>query len=400
MRKKRYIYYVIFLSSLIFSALYLALRRGAGLEGFFYHGGNNLFGDFVNNLHYPTHDGGPYFDSIWATFPPFAYTLYYLINVCYTRVNYAYELVAYTLITALTCVMILYAVERIFRRRHQGTYSSAEPLLLTLCVLCSGAMVFALERGNSVVNVLAMLLLAFALRDSRTAWKRELALVLIAVAAGFKIYPCIFGLLYLFEKRYREAVRLLIYGVLVFFVPFLWFGGLEGFQQFLLNQQAIQSSMRSDYFTSIPSIASYLSAEFGWNVAVTQPLGQVIAAIFGLLLAAAIVLQRKLWLRVMLMVSLFTLVPGWSAEYMAIYMILPFVLFYCEERNARTETLYAALFACVLILLPFSAPLAWHTPQSVNMLVCFGALYLLSIVGLADTFVGCIATKRLKERAV
>ena len=399
MRKKKHIYYWIFLASLVFSAVYLAVRRGSGLESFLYEGGQNLIGDFINNLHYPTHDGGPYFDSRWATFPPFAYTLYYLVNVCYTRAIYPYEVLAYTVITALTCVIILYAIQSIFRRYHKGSVAHSEPLMLTLCLLFSGIMIFAIERGNSVVNTLAMLLMAFALRDGERPWQREAALLLIAAAAGFKVYPCIFGLLYLFEKRYREAFRLLVYGVLIFFVPFLWFGGVQGFSRFLQNQQEIQSSVRSDYFTSIPSIASYLAAEFGWDAGVALPIGKAVAAVFAVLLAAGVWLQKKLWLRVTLMVSLFTLVPGWSAEYMGIYMMLPFVLFYCDDQGSRWQALYTALFAGVFILLPFGAPLNAHTSLSWNMLVSFGAMYALSIVGLMDTFAARLRARQPKEIA-
>ena len=89
------IFYGIVLLSMLLSALYLALRRGAGLEAFVFDGGGNLIGDFVNNLHYPTHEGGPYFDSCWASFPPLAYTVYYLINVCITRAIYPFEVMVY-----------------------------------------------------------------------------------------------------------------------------------------------------------------------------------------------------------------------------------------------------------------------------------------------------------------
>ncbi len=397
MRTKKRIFYSIFLFSLILSAVYLAARRGAGIEGFLFNGGQSLFGDFINNLHYPTHEGGPYYDSCWATFPPFAYTLYYLVNVCYTRANANYEILAYTIITAHTFVLIFYTIQRILHKRGAVSATSSEPLLLTLCLLGSGVMVFAIERGNSVVNVLALLLLAFDLRDSEKAWHREIALLLIAAAAGFKIYPCIFGLLYLFEKRYKEAFRLLVYGGLLFFVPFLWFGGMGGFIQFLQNQAEIHASVRSDYFTSIPSIASYLAAEFGWSAGAVLTAGKVFAALFGVLLVAGIYLQKQTWLRVTLMVSLFTLVPGWSAEYMAIYMVLPFVLFYSHVTKTHWEPMYAALFGGIFIMLPFASPLHTHTTLSWNMLVSFGALYLLSIIGLIDTFTTRKNTTPLKE---
>ena len=135
MKRSQTIFYGLFLFSLLFSAVYLAARRGAGLEGFIFDGGGNLFGDFINNLHYPTHEGGPYFDSVWATFPPLAYTFYYLFNVAFTRANYAYELLAYTMITAATAVLMLYAVQRIFERYRGREGAAGRGAALCLCLL-------------------------------------------------------------------------------------------------------------------------------------------------------------------------------------------------------------------------------------------------------------------------
>ena len=160
---QRRIFYGIVLLSMLLSALYLALRRGAGLEAFVFDGGGNLIGDFVNNLHYPTHEGGPYFDSCWASFPPLAYTVYYLINVCITRAIYPFEVMVYMAITALSCMLMLGAVERIFRRWRPGGFRPGEPLALCVCLLLSGVTVYTIERGNSALNVMVMILWAFAL---------------------------------------------------------------------------------------------------------------------------------------------------------------------------------------------------------------------------------------------
>ena len=128
--RKQRLFYIIFLASLVFSAAYLALRRGAGLEVFIYDQGRNLIGDFTNNLHYPTHAGGPYYDSMWAAFPPLAYTFYYLFNVAFTRANFAFEMLAYTMITSFTCILMLYAVQELFRQYRKESFSSVEPFLL------------------------------------------------------------------------------------------------------------------------------------------------------------------------------------------------------------------------------------------------------------------------------
>lgn len=106
-------------------------------------------------------------------------------------------------------------------------------LAATAAVLISEAFIFGVtERGNSVMIVCILLMLALDLRKSRIAWHRELALVMIAIAAGVKIYPAVFGCLYLFEKQWKQAGRLLCYGILCFFMPFLFFGGTDGMVQF------------------------------------------------------------------------------------------------------------------------------------------------------------------------
>ena len=119
----------------------------------------------------------------------------------------------------------------------------------------------------------------------------------------------------------------------------------------------------------------------------------MLSLLAGAAMLCCICLEKRLWLRVMLMVSLFTLVPGWNAEYMAVYMILPFVLCYLDGGKEKLFPLYMALFACVFILLPFGAAFGWHTQTSWNMLVSFGAIYILTLLGMADT-VAAFARRR------
>ena len=390
------IFYSVFFASLVFSALYLAWRRGDGLLDFFYQQATNLLGDFSNNLHYPTHEGGPYFDSMWATFPPLAYTLYYLVNVCFTRAIFHVEIVAYFVITGVTIMLMLYAVERIFEQYGRPSTGSGQALLFSLCALLSGVTIYTLERGNSVFNVMVVLLFAIYLRQSKQNWKREVALLLIAFAAGMKIYPALFGLLYVFEKRYREAARLMLYGILLFFIPFAWFGGVDGFKQFLINQESIHLLQRNDFLTSIPSVARFVATELNWSVASASTIGQGLALAFGLVSLACVGLTQTLWKRCLFLVAFAALVPGWSAEYMAVYFIVPCVLFLCDAQTVprKRNALYAALFGGVLILLPFGTGFALHATVSWNMLVSFASIYILCLAVMADVLVTAIRTLR------
>ncbi len=82
---------------------------------------------------------------------------------------------------------------------------------------------FAFERGNLVLYAMVFLMIGLALRDSSNKAFRELSLVMVAVSAGFKLYPALFGFLWIAEKRYKEAARLVVYGLASFLSHFfLW----------------------------------------------------------------------------------------------------------------------------------------------------------------------------------
>lgn len=84
---------------------------------------------------------------------------------------------------------------------------------------------FAFERGNPVIYAMLFLMLGIFLKDAKESWQRELALICVAASAGFKLYPAVFGMLWIKQKRYKEAARLLAYGIMAFFVPFAFIPG-------------------------------------------------------------------------------------------------------------------------------------------------------------------------------
>lgn len=42
---------------------------------------------------------------------------------------------------------------------------------------------------------------------------------MFSLAAGFKLYPALFGLLWIKERKYKDTLRLLLDGVLAFLPP-------------------------------------------------------------------------------------------------------------------------------------------------------------------------------------
>ena len=164
-------------------------------------------------------------------FPPLSYMFYYFFYRLSAKGmagpnwllfdntgTYNYVFIVYLLVS-VWCIYL--AVVHFMR----GESAKA----LFICIITSAAFLGSgLIVGNTVIVVFPLILLALDWKNSAAKWKRELALIFIAVSAAFKIYPAIFGFLYVKERRWGETLRLIFYGFFFFFAPFVFFGGVEG----------------------------------------------------------------------------------------------------------------------------------------------------------------------------
>ena len=180
-----------------------------------------------------------YFNTIDATFPPFAYLLYYLLyrinpdswgvyewKVCR---DYRYNIIVFIALLLIVVILYKYICDKVLEKYTD----EKRTLFIIATILSAPVLAGAIERGN--ISFLTAVLVIFALyfKDSENRALRETALILIAFAAGIKLYPAVVGVIYLREKRWKEAVRLTVYGIIVFLVPFAFCGGIAGFIQYL-----------------------------------------------------------------------------------------------------------------------------------------------------------------------
>lgn len=199
-----------------------------------------IFSDFYFHTLLTSDPAHIYELSESSLFPPLAYCFYYLL----WRVNSVTGLnpvewrslrdaVNFPLIYVMRSIVIGLAIYFCVRK-YLEKYREGTALAVALMVLFSYPFfATSFQRGNSVLPLCVMLCIAFRWKDSESKVKRELALILIAASAAIKIYPAIAGMLYLYEKRYKEFLRLVLYGILLFFAPFVFFGGLEGLKTFV-----------------------------------------------------------------------------------------------------------------------------------------------------------------------
>ena len=309
--------------------------------------------DFMNHVKYCVEPSETYFTSKHACFPPLAYMMYYFFSrlIPYDSITmynaaetgtYAYLL--YFLYTLLLFVLLI-AIMNVYLEKYNSTFR----ILFQFQLILSYPFVAGvLERGNSSLVVLILLVTALRLRQSKDWRKKEIALFLIAIAAGFKIYPAVFGLLYLSEKRFKEAFRLTIYGLVSFFLPFVFFGGIRGMRQFLVNQLIIQSTESFPF--SVPSMLLRLP----W-LETNHILYRLVYCILLVVMIILVIKARDYYVKIGLLVAIITLFPKWSGNYTMVYYLLPLLVYLSDEPKYTALSFWIDLsFAAIFSLLSIS----------------------------------------------
>ena len=296
-----------------------------------------------------------------ACFPPLAYLMYFFLARIVgnsgidpldseAHRDFGNNMTIYVLYTVVCIVILVYAVS-LFIKKKGFVYQVVFPLILILTYPVALA---TIQRGNSVLLTVGLLSIALAWRNDPSKVKREMAMVLIAVCAGLKIYPAIFGLLYLKEKRWKETIRLVIYGVVLFFVPFLFFGGIEGFKSFLETLRFLTIDVHPNSVSGI--VRMFTEAVFGKSIFGFTFLMQ---QLFLVLCIAAFFVTKDKWGECLALCSLMAVYIQTSWMYTCIY-ILPVVLCFMAEKDFKPISLkngkWTDLIGFVLFLTVFSFP--------------------------------------------
>ena len=342
--------------------------------------------DFFRHIGYASDLKQTYYVSNDACFPPLAYLFFHLIyklnplpagiaaDNWQAFAMYPYEILFYIHLVIITGILFYELIRRVL---HTAQISSS------LLMVASAPMFIAIERGNPVFFVTVMLLWALYLKDERERWKKELALVLIAVAAGFKIYPAILGLLYIREKRYAEMRRLIVYGVLLFFVPFLFTGGIAGFQQFL--EVLFHGHYTADFmkeWSSVRGLCVSVLTKVGIPAASASMAGTVVENLFLIISVILCFITNDKWKAVLFLSAPMTFYMPTSWCYNMVYYLLPMILFLGEFKKQSTglnvsaesrNDLYFSRFYTTIYLLLFAAIFSipiWGLYNSITKLIC------------------------------
>lgn len=368
--------------------------------------GYDEYMDFFNHITYARYPAETYYETHHACFPALAYIFYYAISKILpmeatikfnSEMTSPYAMLVYVFYVILLCCLLVYLVKKMLPQKGKAV------TVFTVLLLLSNFFISTIERGNSVFIVLLLLMGAMILRDSEKPWQREVALILIAVAAGFKVYPAIFGLLYLVEKRYKEAVRLVLYGVVLFFLPFAFFGGVEGLMQFLKNQGVVQE-LEEISLQSVRASVRYASEKLTGVPNGFVTLEKWLPIAFGAVNLLGILSKKtQLWEKVFLLSAIMVFVPSWSGSYTPIYFAIPMILFFsqCQKNDKFTPSKPYSIVITVCFALAFSMIFLVRADGELMSNLSYLALYAIDAIVLVKALylaITAIINKRLLGR--
>jgi len=351
------------------------------------------FIDHFRHIGYASDIKNFYFNTQDATFPPFAYLLYYLlyrINPDLWGVNdwkvcrdYQYNMLVYIILVIIVVLIFKLIVDKLLTM-----YSNEKNFLLVLAIILSAPMMAgAIERGNISFLTAVMVLAALYFKDSEKKWQRELALVLIAMAAGLKMYPAIVGVIYIVEKRYKEAIRLVIYGLIVFLVPFAFCGGINGLIQYL----KILFFFENQGYRSWTNVRNYL-------LSISDLLGQyensgsfvkyfkIAENLYMLLCIISMFKTKEKWKYALYTAGVMALYVPFSYRYTSVYMIIPLIM-YLREREECQKKVYCVLFALIFTIPVYGLITGWDA----NFFI-FTPIYIMMIYSFVEDWI--IARKK------
>jgi len=249
--------------------------------------------------------------------------------------------------------------------------NSYEKTIFLILILLSAPFIYMLERGN-IIFVALIALMAFVWgKDSKNKWIREISYICLGFAAAIKIYPAVFGLLLLKDKNYKAAARCIVYGLMLFVIPFAAYDGLNSMKAMILN--IMNTNLMFKEVTGLGykvNMVSTLSVILGLlEIDKTAYHIEIIIAFFPYIYIVfavfACLFQKSNWKTTALLSSMIVLVPGYSYVYSLIFFLIPLIAF-LDSKDKRTwvDWICLACFLAMLIPIVFDIPSMFLAFQS------------------------------------
>lgn len=225
--------------------------------------------------------------------------------------------------------------------------------IVLIYMLFSAPMIYLLGCGNVLLVAYALSLFFVLEKENDSPLIKHLRWIALAVAAGIKIYPAVLGVLLIKEKKYKESLMCVIYGVSFYVVPFIFMGGLKSIPSWISNLTYASTVHNASSIASrIDLNALCLDLSKHFEVFSNTLFINMLKVLVIILILICIFLSKEKWECVLALVLGIALIPSFNYYYVGVYFGLPLFLFFCAETHKRkSDILFAILLS--LLVVPF-----------------------------------------------
>lgn len=215
----------------ILCIIFAAITSGKSFRGMLFHNGiyTDWFMDFFNSIRDSA--ASNVYSERNSVYPPLAVAFFRFIGrmMPYREValdpRNKYDMQQSQLAIMFYLLYVIIVVLFMYRSVLKTTLTDKRMRISTeffaFSMIASYPMIYCFERGNIVSAAVALTMFFVFFRNSDSKVVRELSYIALALAAGLKLYPAIFGVLLLFDKKFKDAGKLIAYGILSVVVPMI-----------------------------------------------------------------------------------------------------------------------------------------------------------------------------------
>lgn len=311
-----------------------------------------LYSDFLE-LHTNLSQNGLHVYQIQGSnYPPVVFLLLYPLS-------YLPALGAFYTISTLFILTVGYIIYRLLPPlKYKG-------LAAAICVLACFPVLYVLNRGN-IEMLLFLVMAAFLITYKKNRFYQSA--FWLALAINIKIYPAVFLLLFLSEKRFKPFFTALGACLGLFLIGFYATGGnwshfLQGFEHFTALHQLTPAGLQfsNSFFNLIRFPAFFLldmPSQINWDVfsvfsqSVAPYYFGVIAVLCGMLFYRLCKGHLLFWQKVFILALMQTTFPFVSYNYTLILLLLPLCFFFQNPLAGNKGLNITVLTALAFIPMP------------------------------------------------
>lgn len=232
---------------------------------------------------------------------------------------------------------------------RNSNMSSLENGLFIFSLLFSAPFLRQVTKMNLVIFSVIFVYLFLIYKNSPNRALRILAFMFLASAVSIKIYPVFFGLFLVKEKNWKSVFICILLGILLFFLPFFMFGGLNNVFVMLENifkTTTVLNESGLGFKIDITNTINLFGDLLGNNSVNIRSIGTAINYTFVILSIISFFFLKSNWKSVAILSLLTLSYPTFSNSYAILIMIPSLLYFFNEEYKLTTLNLiYVIIFS-------------------------------------------------------